>query len=61
MFCSNALFEYGAQVPADKIGFSKNGGLFSLLQLTVMHEVITMVVFITFTPVFFKNETLRPT
>lgn len=54
-----AFFEYCAQVPANKIGFAGNGGPFSLLQLKVMQEVITLVVFTIFMLVFFKNETLR--
>ena len=54
-----ALFEYSAQVPANKIGFIGNGGPFSLWQLKVIQEVITLVVFTAFTLVFFKNETLR--
>ena len=54
-----ALFEYSAQVPANKIGFVENGGPFSLWQLKVIQEVITLVVFTFFTLIFFKNETLR--
>lgn len=54
-----ALFEYAAQVPANKIGFSENGGPFSLWQLKVIQEVITLTVFTVFTVIFFKNETLR--
>lgn len=54
-----ALFEYSAQVPANRIGFSENGGPFSLLQLKVIQEVITLVVFTAFTFLLFKNETFR--
>ena len=54
-----ALFEYFFQVPANKIGFSENGGPFNLWQLKVIQEVITLVVFTAFTLIFFKNETLR--
>lgn len=54
-----ALFEYLFQVPANKIGFQGNGGPFSLVQLKVIQEVITLVVFAVFTLVFFKNETLK--
>ena len=54
-----ALFEYSAQVPANRIGFSGNGGPFSLWQLKVIQEVITLIVFTVFTIVAFKNETLR--
>lgn len=54
-----AFFEYCAQVPANKIGFAGNGGPFSLLQLKVIQEVITLVVFTVFMLLFFKNESLR--
>lgn len=54
-----ALFEYSAQVPANKMGFTENGGPFNLWQLKVIQEVITLVVFTLFTLIFFKNETLR--
>ena len=54
-----ALFEYSAQVPANKIGYIENGGPFNLWQLKVIQEVITLVVFTAFTLLFFKNEVLR--
>lgn len=54
-----AFFEYTLQVPANRIGFSQNGGPFSLVQLKVIQEVITLLVFMVFTLVFFKTETLR--
>ena len=54
-----ALFEYFFQVPANRIGFKENGGPFSLVELKVLQEVITLVVFMIFTVVFFKNETFK--
>ncbi|NDV43965.1 DMT family protein [Flagellimonas sediminis] len=54
-----ALFEYAFQVPANKIGFRENGGPFSLIQLKVIQEVITLVVFAVFTLIVFKTETFR--
>ncbi|MBN1112213.1 MAG: DMT family protein [Bacteroidales bacterium] len=54
-----ALFEYCFQVPANKIGFKGNGGPFSLVELKVIQEVITLVVFMVFTLIAFKNETFR--
>ena len=54
-----ALFEYSFQVPANRIGFHENGGPFNLWQLKVLQEVITLVVFILFMLLFFKNEPLR--
>jgi uncharacterized protein len=54
-----ALFEYMFQVPANRIGFNENGGPFSLIQLKVIQEVITLLVFAVFTLVVFKTETFR--
>lgn len=54
-----ALFEYMFQVPANRIGFQGTGGPFSLVQLKVLQEVITLVVFVAFTLIAFKNETFR--
>lgn len=54
-----ALFEYFFQVPANRIGFRENGGPFSLVELKVIQEVTTLLVFMGFTFLFFKNETFR--
>lgn len=54
-----ALFEYILQVPANRIGYKGYGGPFSLVELKVIQEVITLSVFVIFSLVFFKNETLR--
>jgi uncharacterized protein (DUF486 family) len=54
-----AFFEYCFQVPANRIGFKNYGGPFSLVQLKVLQEVITLLVFTGFTILVFKNETLR--
>ena len=54
-----AFFEYCFQVPANRIGFKDNGGPFSLVELKVIQEVITLVVFSVFTFLVFKNETIR--
>lgn len=54
-----AFFEYIFQVPANRIGFNSNGGPFSLVELKVIQEVITLVVFVGFTLLVFKNETFR--
>ena len=53
------LFDYFFQVPENRLGFQANGGPFSLVQLKVLQEVITLVVFVGFTLIAFKNETLR--
>ena len=54
-----ALFEYCFQVPANRIGFVGNGGPFTLVQLKVLQEVITLVVFMAFTLIFFRGEQFR--
>jgi uncharacterized protein len=54
-----ALFEYLLQVPANRIGFKSYGGPFSLVELKVIQEVITLIVFVVFSLVFFKTETFR--
>ena len=54
-----ALFEYMLQVPANRLGFKEYGGPFSLLQLKVIQEVITLLVFMLFSLAFFKTETFR--
>ncbi len=55
-----ALFEYMLQVPANRLGYTGYGGPFSLLKLKVIQEVITLVVFLIFSILFFRTESLRP-
>ena len=59
MDTSVLLSEYSCQIPANRIGFIGNGGPFSLMQLRIIQEVITLVVFTVFTTIFFKGETLQ--
>ncbi|HNW48248.1 MAG: DMT family protein [Bacteroidales bacterium] len=54
-----ALVEYSFQVPANRIGYIGNGGAFTLMQLKVIQEVITLVVFVVFTTILFKGEVLQ--
>ena len=54
-----ALFDYCFQVPANRIGFDENGGPFSLVQLKVIQEVITLTVFTIFTLLAFKEESVK--
>lgn len=54
-----AFFEYMFQVPANRIGFNENGGPFSLWQLKIIQEAITLTVFTIFMLVFFKDSPLR--
>lgn len=54
-----ALFEYMAQIPANRIGFSGNGGPFTIWQLKVIQEVITLIVFSMFAILVFKTESFK--
>jgi len=54
-----AFFEYCFQVPANRIGSDMHGGPFSLIQLKVIQEVITLLIFVAFSAIFFKTESFR--
>ncbi|MNK22611.1 hypothetical protein D3C87_408900 [compost metagenome] len=54
-----AFFEYIFMVPANKIGYQGNGGPFSLIQLKIIQEVASIVIFMVFSLIFFKEETLK--
>lgn len=54
-----ALVEYAFQVPANRIGFVENGGTFTLMQLKVIQEVITLVVFVLFSTLAFNTGNLQ--
>lgn len=51
-----AFFEYCLQVPANRLGFRDSGGPFDIMQLKVIQEVITLVVFTVFSVIAFKME-----
>ena len=51
-----AFFEYLFQVPANRIGFEENGGPYSLVQLKTIQEAITLIVFVCFTLLFFRDQ-----
>ncbi|MBR2060515.1 MAG: DMT family protein [Tidjanibacter sp.] len=54
-----ALFEYCAMVPANRLGFVDNGGPFTLFQLKIIQEVISLTVFTLLAILLFKTETFR--
>jgi len=54
-----ALFEYCFQVPANRIGFKENGGPYTLVELKVIQEMITLIVFSVFTLLVFRNENFK--
>jgi uncharacterized protein (DUF486 family) len=54
-----ALLEYCFLIPANRIGFLGNGGPFSLIQLRMIQEVVSLVIFTGFTLLVFRTETFR--
>ena len=54
-----ALLEYTCQVPANRIGIIDNGGPFSLIQLKVIQEVVSLIVFTVIVTLFFRGETFH--
>ncbi len=56
---SIALFEYCFQVPANRLGSAAFGGPFSIWELKVIQEVISLLVFTLFALVFMKSDALR--
>lgn len=54
-----ALLEYSFLIPANRIGSNINEGPFSLVQLKVIQEVISCLVFGIIVSVLFKGETLQ--
>lgn len=54
-----AMPEYMCQVPANRIGFIENGGPFSLMQLKVIQEVISITIFTIFTIFIFKGQSIQ--
>ena len=51
-----AFFEYCCQVPANRLGFVDNGGPFNLVQLKVIQECISLVVFAVIANFIFQHE-----
>ena len=54
-----AFFEYCLTIPANRIGFVGSGGPFSLFQLKIIQECISLVVFTVLALTLFKTETFR--
>ena len=54
-----AFFEYCCQVPANRIGFAGNGGPFTLVQLKVIQECISLLVFAVIAHMMFQHESLQ--
>ena len=54
-----ALLEYLVMVPANRIGSRINGGPFSLVQLKVIQECISLIVFSLILAFCFKTQSLH--
>ena len=54
-----AFAEYCCQVPANRLGFEGNGGPFNLMQLKVIQEVISLIVFTVIATVMFQGQALH--
>jgi uncharacterized protein (DUF486 family) len=54
-----AFIEYCFMIPANRIGFIDNGGPFSLMQLKVIQEVISLVIFCIIANMLFQGQHLQ--
>ena len=54
-----AFLEYCFMIPANRIGSDINGGPFSLVQLKVMQEAISLIVFTLILTFVFKSQTFH--
>lgn len=54
-----AFFEYSAMVPANRIGSIVNGGPFTLVQLKVIQEVVSLIIFTMISVKVFKMGELN--
>lgn len=54
-----AFLEYCFQVPANRIGFVDNGGPFTLMQLKIIQEVISLLVFCVVANLLFQGQQLH--
>ncbi len=54
-----AFFEYCFMIPANRIGSQINGGPFSLMQLKIIQEAVSLTVFTVIVATVFKGEPIR--
>lgn len=54
-----ALFEYCFMIPANRIGSKITGGPFSLMQLKIIQEAISLIVFTLVSTQLFNGEALH--
>jgi uncharacterized protein (DUF486 family) len=54
-----ALFEYCFMIPANRVGSQITGGPFSLMQLKIIQEGVSLTVFTLIVALVFKGEPIR--
>ena len=54
-----AFFEYSLMIPANRLGSQINGGPFSLMQLKIIQEAISLIVFTGIVALVFKGEPIK--
>lgn len=54
-----AFFEYCFMIPANRFGSQINGGPFSLMQLKIIQEAVSLIVFTIIVATVFKSEPIR--
>ena len=54
-----ALPEYICQVNGNRIGFIENGGPFTLMQLKIIQEVLSIAIFTVFSVMVFKGQPIQ--
>ena len=54
-----ALFEYSFMIPANRMGSQINGGPFSLMQLKVIQETVSLIIFTLIVALVFKGEPIH--
>ncbi len=54
-----AFLEYCFMIPANRMGFRENGGPFSLFELKIIQEVVTLTIFTVVAMLLFQGEKLH--
>ncbi len=54
-----ALFEYSFMIPANRMGSQLNGGPFSLMQLKIIQEAVSLIIFTLIVATVFKGEPIQ--
>lgn len=54
-----ALFEYAFQVPANRIGYTTNGGPFSMVELKTIQEAVSILVFMLVNVFLFREGAVQ--